>query len=419
MNPKELSERKFRSRVCTRLFRKKLERELDASIVLSSSNSEGELDTTFIEPSSNFSPSTNSLIATVNSQTMPPKPSPKRNPPIPTQEQIASFITSSISTEVNQVMSNLEDRLLVRLTDSMNSIMSARLDQAESSTSAQARARQNIPNENVERRPVHRLEMSKWNLHFSGDDSGLRIDQFLGRVEHIAITQGFTFDEVCKNIYIFFSGRASSWYFEWIKSNFNSTWCALRHALLEHFRSPETDSEIEHQLYNRMQRFSESFTQYFYVMTDLNSKMRNPRTDADLIEILKRNVNSKLMMMIHNSSTTNLSKFLNECRSAETKLQRIESRSQFKPKVNELESVNETLPEDDDFEIEALRKPSFDISQITCFDCKKQGHFATDCTEKSNRIFCYSCGLDDYVSSKCPRCKDKNFHKAKFPKPDT
>ena len=417
-----------RSRVRTRLFTKTLkERELPANIVAYPTDSEfdTDLEETFVEESSSYSPNTNLLISKTNNLNMPNNnPNPGQGPShgqsqssrLPSSDEIASFISSSVSREVNKVVHSLEDRLLVKLTESISSLLSV---QNQAAASAPSRVVEHQSSSENVQRPIHRLDMNKWNIHFSCEDSGLRIDQFVSRLEHIAITQRYSLEEVAQNIYIFFSGRASTWYFDWIKTHSGSTWSALRQALLDQFRSPETDSEIEHQLYNRLQRFSETFTQYFYVMTDLNSKMRRPRSDLDLIEILKRNVNSKLMLMIHNSTATNLSIFLNECRCAENKLQRIETRSQSKPKIAELDGMNDLLPEVEECSVEALNKPSIDLNKITCFDCKQQGHFSIDCTEKSNRIFCYSCGLDNYVSSKCPRCKDRNFQKVKFQKPMT
>lgn len=37
-----------------------------------------------------------------------------------------------------------------------------------------------------------RLEMHRWNLSFSGDHIGLRVDEFIIRVEHIAISQRYS-----------------------------------------------------------------------------------------------------------------------------------------------------------------------------------------------------------------------------------
>lgn len=48
--------------------------------------------------------------------------------------------------------------------------------------------------------------MHRWNLQFTGDGTGLYIDEFLKRVEYIAISQNYTFNEVARNLYMFLKG---------------------------------------------------------------------------------------------------------------------------------------------------------------------------------------------------------------------
>lgn len=89
--------------------------------------------------------------------------------------------------------------------------------------------------------------------------------------------------------------------------------------------------------------------------------------------------------------------------------------------MNEIDIVNEAMGpvEEEEVHVEAItgqpgratREPS-DHSQLTCFDCKGIGHIAVNCMQKCNRIFCYSCGLDDYVVSNCPKCKEKKYKRS-------
>lgn len=65
---------------------------------------------------------------------------------------------------------------------------------------------------------------------------------------------------------------------------------------------------------NRRQKHGESFEQYFSAVTDMNSKMRVPRCDGDLIKIMKRHVNSILLLFLHGCKTSNLTEFLKEGR---------------------------------------------------------------------------------------------------------
>lgn len=268
-----------------------------------------------------------------------------------------------------------------------------------------------------------RLEMHRWNLQFSGDGTGLYIDEFLKRVEYIAISQNYTFSEVARNLYMFLKGLAASWYFQWVPRNPNASWSRMKKAMEDHFRTAETDCDLEHQLMNRVQHPNETFDQFYNALAELNCRMQNERSDSDLIEIIKRNASSKLTIFIHSSMTNNLPEFLKQCRRAEKAVFKIESQRKniYKSRVNEINFVDEALGtyEEEEDHVEALTggpgkatRDSPDHSQLTCFDCKEIGHIAVNCMRKSNRIFCYRCGLDDYVISNCPNCKGKNWKRS-------
>lgn len=272
----------------------------------------------------------------------------------------------------------------------------------------------------TERNDFRRLEMHRWNISFSGDDTGLRVDEFLVRVEHIAITQRYSLEEVARNIYILLKGLAASWFFSWLTRNPDPSWVELKNQLRDHFRTADTDCDIEHAMMNRSQRSNETFDTFYHVITELNARMERRRSDKDLIEILKRNVNPKMTMFIHNSKTRILSEFLKECRRAERDIAKVEgSLNRSRPRVNELKLVEEMMPpQDEDLpQIDAiysnLKRETPDHSKLTCFDCKKIGHKAINCQEKSNRIFCYNCGKDNYVVSNCIDCKEKNLRRSR------
>lgn len=265
--------------------------------------------------------------------------------------------------------------------------------------------------------------MHRWNVLFTGDGTGLYIDEFLKRVEYIAIAQNYTFSEVARNMYMFLKGLAASWYFQWVPKNPNASWTSMKKSMQDHFRTAETDCDLDHQLMNRVQRPNETFDQFYNAMAELNCRMQNGRSDRDLIEIIKGNVNSKLSIFVHSSMTTSLPEFLKQCRRAQKNVKKIESqrRNSYQPRVNEIDIVNEAMGpvEEEEVHVEAItgqpgratREPS-DHSQLTCFDCKGIGHIAVNCMQKSNRIFCYRCGLDDYVVSNCPKCKEKNWKRS-------
>lgn len=163
----------------------------------------------------------------------------------------------------------------------------------------------------------------------------------------------------------------------------------------DHFRTAETDCDIEHTIMNRTQRLNEIFDQFYHVITELNSRMKNMRSDTDLIEILKRNVHPKMTVFFHGSKCCNLSEFLKEYRRAERELAKVEgSLNKNRHRVNEISLIDEILESQSEEcqEVEAMypemKNDKNYHSKIRCFDCRKLGHIAINCQEKSNRIFC-------------------------------
>lgn len=328
-------------------------------------------------------------------------------------DTIRDMVSEAVQKQLMSVITNLENNLYLRMNEIITHLIST--EQKSEESDRKHSSTMSVVRNSDERRLNRPLEMHKWNVYFSGIDKDLRIDQFILRVEHIAVTQGVSLQEVANNLYILLKGQAANWYFQWIQRNNDITWDSLKSALCIQFRTCETDYDLEHRMMNRLQKYNESFDQFYNEILDLNSRMSRPRSDRDLIEIMKRNISSRMLIFIHNTMSQTLPEFLLECRRAEKNVSKIESgfnRTFLKPKVNEVELVSGEADNNEDF-IEAFSrsKPAQDVSDITCFDCKEKGHFAFNCTKKSGRVFCYKCGRDNYVISNCPYCVEGNLKK--------
>ena len=351
------------------------------------------------------------------------------------QEQLLGTLSNQLSNQVDTHISNLENRLFGRLNDFItqftNSVSTSVQNQnvqtsqqnvgaGDAPTAQPTQGSGTVPNSdlrelvqllrqpnNTRREPERKLDLYKWNVIFSGDGQGLRIDEFIKRVEHISVTQNHDLDSVANNIYVLLKGLASKWYFQWVTLHPFPSWSVLKSALEDQFRSPDSEYDIEHELMSRVQKPNESFDTFFYALLDINSKLRRPKAQSDIIEIAKRNINCKMLLFVHNYSSNSVADFLKICRNAERNLAKIEasnSRLLFnKPRISEIEILEENFMPDNTCEnsVDALYKPKV----ITCFDCKQEGHLAINCTQKSNRIFCYRCGKDNFTISTCPNCK--------------
>lgn len=100
----------------------------------------------------------------------------------------------------------------------------------------------------------------KWGIKF--DSRNMTVDDFLFRLERLRVCYQASWDEILLNFHHFVSGPVENWYWVYLKSNPTVTWMTLRLALLEQYRSLETDSELSRRLSDRHQQPSESFDDF-------------------------------------------------------------------------------------------------------------------------------------------------------------
>ena len=131
-----------------------------------------------------------------------------------------------------------------------------------------------------------------------------------------------------------------------------------------------------------------------------------------LIEIIKKNVNPEIKVLLFISDPKDLGELRLLARKAEKLLLENKSNSVLRTRqVNEI-SIN-TIPDESDQEldpqVEAIqfsrRSTNFDYSKIKCWNCLSFGHSYIYCPEETRHIFCYKCGERGVVTTKC-----KNSH---------
>ena len=88
----------------------------------------------------------------------------------------------------------------------------------------------------------------------------------------------------------FVTAPVKTWYWINVKINPSVNWPTLRLALIEQYRSLDTDFELSRRITERRQGAFESFDSFYEDLIVLNSKLRNPKTDREFIKILKQNV---------------------------------------------------------------------------------------------------------------------------------
>lgn len=99
----------------------------------------------------------------------------------------------------------------------------------------------------------HRIQnFHKWGIKF--DSRNMSVDDFLFRLERLKVCYNASWDEILLNFHHFVSGPVENWYWVYLKSNPAVTWMTLRLALVEQYRSLETDSELSRKLSDSLNR---------------------------------------------------------------------------------------------------------------------------------------------------------------------
>lgn len=185
----------------------------------------------------------------------------------------------------------------------------------------------------------------------------------------------------------------------------------LRLALLEQYRSLETDSELSRRLSDRHQQPLESFDDFYTAIQQLNSRLRVPKQDQEIIELLKQNVRRRMGELLITFQTNSLPEMVYVCRNIEKYLNSHEpqrGRNAFIPPprrnvVSELRTEDSSLGESSFPNVEAFQQKR-DTRRFTCWNCKKVGHSFFECSDPQRNLFCYKCGQEDTTTPQCLRC---------------
>lgn len=253
-----------------------------------------------------------------------------------------------------------------------------------------------------------KIDFEKWKVTFDGTGN---VSDFLFKIDTLVERTRCSVDQLQDNFQIFLKGRAETWYWQYIAKNNDPPYRLIKRGLKNEFATFDTDDDILLQINLRKQHPKESYDDFHSAILSLNSRMSESLTDSRLINILKKNVNSELRLMLFNSDSGDLQSLRDLARKAERVLK--ENKAPMAPKissrhVNEME-IETPKEEDSDYEfdpqLEAIQfskpfsKP--DYSRIKCWNCLSLGHSYIYCPEESRAIFCYKCGQRGVVTTKC------------------
>lgn len=286
-------------------------------------------------------------------------------------------------------------------------------------------------------------EMDKWGFKFDNLNSSLSIKAFLFRVNTLKNTYGYRSSDICKYFHVLLRGEPLNWYYQFLSRNPNPTWQILQEKILERFKSNQTDLKI---MQNRKQG-KESFESFYNDICSLYHSMEYPKSDKEIIAILRDNMDDLIRQRIFSTETSSLTKFLHICNDAYDDVCRFrQTRKDFyNSRVQKVSEIDE-ISIDDDLEVleaklmNAQKKRSkcnvnrsimLNIDELSleeidevfkrtkdhrmknnenviCYNCEKKGHGFVFCPLDRDGIFCFKCGKREVKLPNCPNCQGLN-----------
>ncbi|KAK9688531.1 Retrotransposon gag protein [Popillia japonica] len=128
----------------------------------------------------------------------------------------------------------------------------------------------------------------RWNLKYSGDNSGLSLNAFLERVEELMLARNVTKEQVFRSAIDLFSSRALIWYRANRKAL--SDWDELVVALREEFQVPDYDERLFDEIRKRTQGPNESISMFVSVMTNLFSRLSIKIPESNRLKMMCKNL---------------------------------------------------------------------------------------------------------------------------------
>lgn len=254
---------------------------------------------------------------------------------------------------------------------------------------------------------------------------------FIQKIEEFATVRNITEKTLYNHIYDILSGIALDWFRA--RKDSIKDWTSFRNQLTTDFEITDYDYTLKKQIDNRKQGPKERVIIYFSHMESLFSKLKEPLSEKEKINILLRNLQPQYSLRMSQTDLTSLNALIESCKFTERLLQ-VNNHSQlttssYYPPYTRTQTFNShaktyTSPPAHSSTTEATpfipeypfsNKPIYPIKvqnetnlpRFTCPRCRVNTHLLENCTNPQK--VCYRCGKKDFIFSNCPNCqKSKN-----------
>lgn len=239
--------------------------------------------------------------------------------------------------------------------------------------------------------------IARWNVKFNGDTRRMTVSQFLFRVTKLRTSFGYSEENIFDNFHLLVEEKAQNWYWNYSSTHPLSNYDDLIRALRQHYDSLESEFELLRKLYDLKQRDNDSFDYFYNEVLHRNSLLPTPKTDDEIMDIIRHNVKLSVRQMIFAYKANNLHELAYMCRSAEN-LMKNNNHSQ-RPNIHEIETKREDCTSDSSIDAFNRNSQRREHAENQCRNCISQKH------PPKETVHCFKCGLENTVTPDCPRCK--------------
>lgn len=308
------------------------------------------------------------------------------------------------------------------------------------------------------------IPVSQWSIEkYSGTDQGMKLNEFLGLVEQLSLSEKIGDDELFDSAFHLFTGPAANWYMSMRSSGRLINWQHLVHELRKTFVHPELDTLVRSRIYQRRQQRNETFQEFYFDVDKMFRSMITPMDDRERLDILRRNLRSdykkallwkpvqdlpQLIEAGHLIDASNFSMYQkvfgteksvnmisqknppNQTQThprQKSSAGQVESWKSHKPKQasapadkpapyrsgDNVKTPTEPKPKPStsqegqpkpnrtlDFLVAGFKPPPMDV----CLNCRQSDHRIDQCRNLKGLI-CYVCGFKGFDSQHCPYCR--------------
>lgn len=240
----------------------------------------------------------------------------------------------------------------------------------------------------------------KWGIKFSGEPSSDSVADVLQRIEELSESRGITKDKLFRSVYDLLEGPALVWYRSVHRSI--TSWDEFVRQLKLEFQPLDYVNELWNEIFHRMQGPDEKVGTYFACMINLFSRLPTPTTEAQRLNVIRRNLTPYFLNHLGTSVTVTVEELKAACKQLEEN-RHLADRNGGRPSASCIVEPAYAYQKPKPLGVGSVRNVSA-LNNLTCWNCREVGHLSASCDKPRLVKHCYGCGQAGVIRSKCPKC---------------